>query len=60
MVILPIIILAVIAAFIVNVVQVKWKVTFKPLRPKPSKLNVEKEKYVVDALHHKTAKKTQT
>ena len=39
MVILPIIILAVIAAFIVNVVQVKWKVTFKPLRPKPSKLN---------------------
>lgn len=39
LVILPIIALAVIAAFIVNVIQVKWKVTFKPLRPKPSKLN---------------------
>lgn len=37
--ILPIIALAVIGAFVVNVVQVKWKVTLKPLRPKPSKIN---------------------
>lgn len=38
-VILPIIALAVIGAFVVNVVQVKWKVTTKPLKPKPSKIN---------------------
>lgn len=37
--ILPIIALALIGAFVVNVVQVKWKVTLKPLKPKPSKIN---------------------
>ena len=37
--ILPIIALAVIGAFVVSVVQVKWKVTLKPLKPKPSKIN---------------------
>lgn len=35
----PILALTVIAAFIVNVVQVKWHPTLKPLRPKFSKLN---------------------
>lgn len=38
-IILPIIALGVIGAFVANVVQVKWKVTGKPLRPKFSKLN---------------------
>ena len=28
-----------IGAFVVNVVQVKWKVTLKPLQPKPNKIN---------------------
>lgn len=37
--ILPIIALGVIAAFVTNVVQVKWKVTLKPMRPKLSKIN---------------------
>ena len=37
--ILPILALALIGAFVVNVVQVKWKVTLKPLMPKPSKMN---------------------
>ena len=37
--ILPIIALAVVGAFVVNVVQVKWKVTTKPLKPKPNKIN---------------------
>lgn len=36
---LPIIALALIGAFVVNVVQVKWKVTWKPLKPKPSKIS---------------------
>lgn len=38
-IIFPIIALGVIGAFVANVVQVKWKVTGKPLRPKFSKLN---------------------
>lgn len=37
--ILPILALALIGAFVVNVVQVKWKVTLKPLQPKPNKIN---------------------
>ena len=37
--ILPIIALAVVGAVVVNVVQVKWKVTTKPLKPKPNKIN---------------------
>lgn len=37
--ILPIFALALIGAFVVNVVQVKWKVTLKPLQPKPNKIN---------------------
>ena len=37
--VLPLVSLAVLGAFVVNVVQVKWKVTFKPLKPKFSKLN---------------------
>ena len=37
--ILPILASALIGAFVVNVVQVKWKVTFKPLKPKPNKIN---------------------
>lgn len=37
--ILPILVLAVLGAFVVNVVQVKWKITLKPLMPKPSKIN---------------------
>ena len=36
---LPILALAMIGAFVVNVVQVKWKVTLKPLQPKPNKIN---------------------
>lgn len=38
-ILLPIIALALIGAFVVNVVQVKWKVTWKPLKPKPSKIS---------------------
>lgn len=38
-IILPTIAIAVVAAFVVNVIQVKWKVTTKPLMPKPSKIN---------------------
>lgn len=37
--ILPILALALLGAFVVNVVQVKWKVTLKPLQPKPNKIN---------------------
>jgi flagellar biosynthetic protein FlhB len=37
--VLPILALGVLGAFVVNVVQVKWKITTKPLQPKPSKLN---------------------
>ena len=37
--ILPIIALAVIGAFAISVYQVKWKVTLKPLKPKPNKIN---------------------
>lgn len=36
---LPVFIVAVAAAFTVNIVQVKWKVTSKPLKPKFSKFN---------------------
>lgn len=36
---LPILALSFLGAFIVNVVQVKWKVTLKPLMPKPSRIN---------------------
>ena len=36
---LPIFITAVVAAFLINIVQVKWKVTTKPLKPKLSKFN---------------------
>ena len=39
LIVLPIFALGVLGAFVVNVVQVKWKVTFKPMRPKLSKLN---------------------
>lgn len=35
----PILIIAVIVAFVCDVVQVKWKVTTKPLQPKFNKLN---------------------
>ena len=35
----PILALTLIAAFVVNVVQVKWKPTMKPLKPKMSKIN---------------------
>lgn len=38
-IVLPIIAFALLGAFVSNVVQVKWKVTLKPLMPKPSKLN---------------------
>ena len=38
-IILPIIALGVLGVFVSNVVQVKWKVTGKPLKPKFSKLN---------------------
>lgn len=37
--VLPLIAFALIGAFVSNVVQVKWKVTLKPLMPKPSKIN---------------------
>lgn len=36
---LPIFALSVLAAFVVQVVQVKWKITLKPLKPKPSKID---------------------
>lgn len=35
----PVLIVAVVVAFVCDVVQVKWKVTTKPLKPKFSKLN---------------------
>ncbi len=35
----PVFIVGVIVAFVVNVLQVKWKITTKPLKPKLSKLN---------------------
>ncbi len=38
-VIAPILLIGVVVAFVCNVVQVKWKITTKPLRPKFSKLN---------------------
>ncbi|MEE3467786.1 MAG: flagellar biosynthesis protein FlhB [Eubacterium sp.] len=37
--ILPISLIGVLVAFVVGVKQVKWKITLKPLKPKPSKLN---------------------
>ena len=37
--ILPISLIGVLVAFVVGVKQVKWKITTKPLKPKPSKLN---------------------
>ena len=37
--ILPISLIGVLVAFVVGVWQVKWKITTKPLKPKPSKLN---------------------
>lgn len=36
---LPVLAFGLLGAFIVNVVQVKWKVTIKPMRPKLSKIN---------------------
>ena len=36
---LPVFIAAVLVAFVINVVQVKWEVTTKPLQPKLSKFN---------------------
>lgn len=39
MIILPILLIAFLVAFLSDVVQVKWKVTGKPLQPKFSKLN---------------------
>ncbi len=38
-IILPILLIGVLVAFICNIVQVKWKPTTKPLKPKLSKLN---------------------
>lgn len=38
-IILPLLAFAFLAAFVVNVVQVKWKVSLKPLMPKPNKIN---------------------
>ena len=37
--ILPISLVGLLVAFVVGVYQVKWKITTKPLKPKPSKLN---------------------
>ena len=37
--ILPILAFGILGAFVVNIVQVKWKVTTKPMKPKFSKLN---------------------
>ncbi len=39
LIIAPILLIAVVVAFLSDVVQVKWKVTGKPLKPKFSKLN---------------------
>lgn len=39
LIILPIIVFALLGAFVSNVVQVKWKVTLKPMMPKLSKIN---------------------
>lgn len=36
---LPLYISAFVAAFLTNVIQVKWKITLKPLMPKPDKFN---------------------
>lgn len=38
-IVLPLFMLALVAGFIVEIVQVKWKPTAKPLKPKGSKLN---------------------
>jgi len=38
-IVLPIFALGLLGAFVVNVVQVKWKVTMKPMKPKFSKIN---------------------
>ncbi|MDO5519466.1 MAG: flagellar biosynthesis protein FlhB [bacterium] len=39
MIALPLLIIALLTAFVINVVQVKWKVSTKPLQPKFSKFN---------------------
>lgn len=39
LVILPIVAFALLAAFVVDVVQVKWKITLKPLKPKGNRLS---------------------
>ena len=39
LILLPVLILSFVVAFVVNVVQVKWKVTTKPLEPKLDKFN---------------------
>lgn len=39
---LPLFVIAVFTAFVVNIVQVKWKVTAKPLKPKFDKFNPAK------------------
>ena len=39
LIILPIIAFGLLTAFVVSLVQVKWKVTLKPLMPKPSKIS---------------------
>ena len=39
LVILPILAFGLVGGFVVSVVQVKWKVTLKPLMPKPSKIS---------------------
>ncbi|MCR4907795.1 MAG: flagellar biosynthesis protein FlhB [Lachnospiraceae bacterium] len=36
---LPVLLLSFVVAFVVNLVQVKWKVSFEPMKPKFSKLN---------------------
>lgn len=38
-IILPLVLIAVVVAFTANLVQIKWKITGKPLRPKFNKLN---------------------
>lgn len=39
LILLPIFLIAVMVVIVVNVFQVKWKVTTKPLKPKPDKFN---------------------
>jgi flagellar biosynthetic protein FlhB len=39
LILLPIFVIAVMVVIVVNVFQVKWKVTTKPLKPKPDKFN---------------------